>query len=860
MSGIVSIKDTALDHNYLVTPGELAADRILSLPVMTADGEMTVNNATQTLTNKTLTTPAITAGSFKYTISPAAIAADRTITLPLLTAGDTLVAEAHTQTLTNKTLTSPVLTTPQINDASSDHQFVFAGSELAADRTVTLPALTGGDTFVFEAHTQTLSNKTLTAPQINDTSSDHQYIVGVSELAADRTITLPLLTGNDTFVFESHTQNLSNKTFTDNEVSFTGTGAINIPDGTTAQRPGSPATGALRFNSDLTKFEGYNGTGWGEIGGGGSGGINYIENPDAETNTDGWTDSGAEISITRVTTGTLLRGDASFEIATTASATTSDYVEYQFTLDEADANKVLSLSFDVADGATNAYATGDFDVVVVKDPAGTPVEIVPQTTEIPHTDGVYNFATTWVSQGADTYALRFKVATGSTALDMRIDNVRVGPQELTYGVPMQEFDQVSLSASNFSNATGLTITGYLSAQRIGSNLHLTINAQFTGTGSSGSALLLNLSSVLGSITIPTGQYGEGVLRVDNATATSRSPNVALINGNGTSSIGFTADVSNSTLNGNAYGSTGSLYDFIQISAIIPVNEWAGSSVWLSSAKAEYAYNTDTTTSDNTSAFAYGPTGQAFGSFTSTTSGFTSKRVRFLTARQATDKVELEVHTQTNGWVPAQNVYPYHNTAGVVYGMAVIPVSGSTTDYDVIFGKRGCIASNATFAGNGDAWSTTTANKWRVVKYPGVIQSAQPNAIKWQRKNLTADSTGDGELTDLTFTLEAGKTYRVMAKFSIFVDDDDTDLSIEIQDGATVISRIDHNHSGQTDPLSSILEYTQTFVFTAANGDLSFNKSGFAGTGTSSAVRGVANGSESYVVVEELPYHVEYSGW
>ena len=77
------------------------------------------------------------------------------------------VATAATQTLTNKTLTSPVLTTPQINDTSSDHQYIFAASELVADRTVTLPLLTGNDTFVFEAHTQTLTNKTLTSAVLN---------------------------------------------------------------------------------------------------------------------------------------------------------------------------------------------------------------------------------------------------------------------------------------------------------------------------------------------------------------------------------------------------------------------------------------------------------------------------------------------------------------------------------------------------------------------------------------------------------------------------------------------------------------------------------------------------------------------
>ena len=45
---------------------------------------------------------------------------------------------------------------------------------------------------------------------------------------------------------------------------LTGTGSLQLPSGTTAQRP-TPATGDIRFNTTLTQFEGYNGTGWGEI-------------------------------------------------------------------------------------------------------------------------------------------------------------------------------------------------------------------------------------------------------------------------------------------------------------------------------------------------------------------------------------------------------------------------------------------------------------------------------------------------------------------------------------------------------------------------------------------------------------------
>jgi hypothetical protein len=49
---------------------------------------------------------------------------------------------------------------------------------------------------------------------------------------------------------------------------------IQVPDGTTAQRPGSPAVGMFRYNTTTNEFEGYFGSpaAWGAIGGGGGGG------------------------------------------------------------------------------------------------------------------------------------------------------------------------------------------------------------------------------------------------------------------------------------------------------------------------------------------------------------------------------------------------------------------------------------------------------------------------------------------------------------------------------------------------------------------------------------------------------------
>jgi len=50
------------------------------------------------------------------------------------------------------------------------------------------------------------------------------------------------------------------------------TGSAEIPNGTQAQRDASPSAGFFRFNTDVSKFEGYSGTAWGSVGGGATGG------------------------------------------------------------------------------------------------------------------------------------------------------------------------------------------------------------------------------------------------------------------------------------------------------------------------------------------------------------------------------------------------------------------------------------------------------------------------------------------------------------------------------------------------------------------------------------------------------------
>tara|TARA_R100001460_G_scaffold14002_1_gene31459 strand:- start:892 stop:1410 length:519 start_codon:yes stop_codon:yes gene_type:complete len=67
---------------------------------------------------------------------------------------------------------------------------------------------------------------------------------------------------------------------------FSGTGQLKVPSGTTAQRSGSPAVGMIRHNSTTNSFEGYNNGAWGNLGGGATGGGSdevFVENDQTVT-------------------------------------------------------------------------------------------------------------------------------------------------------------------------------------------------------------------------------------------------------------------------------------------------------------------------------------------------------------------------------------------------------------------------------------------------------------------------------------------------------------------------------------------------------------------------------------------------
>ena len=175
-----------------------------------------------------------------------------------LTVTGNLVVSGTTTTVSSTTI--DVKNSFRFEGATADaHETILTVEDPTADRTVTIPnattTLVGADT------TQTLTNKTLTSPIVNNavltglkltdssivfegaTDDAHEITLTVVDPTADRTITLP---NSDGIVV---TQDST-------------TGMMSLPVGTTVQRPGSPVTGSMRFNSTTKRFEGYNGIQW----------------------------------------------------------------------------------------------------------------------------------------------------------------------------------------------------------------------------------------------------------------------------------------------------------------------------------------------------------------------------------------------------------------------------------------------------------------------------------------------------------------------------------------------------------------------------------------------------------------------
>ena len=182
-----------------LTASDPSADRTLTLPDVTgtviSTGNLTEITALGTLTGATpLVFEGSTADAHETTIAVGNPGSDITLTLPS-SASDTIVGRATTDTLTNKTLTSPTVSGLTLSDSSivyegstaNSHETTLTVTDPTADRTITLPNATG--TLIthgmFSGDATVATNGAVTLATVNSDTS-----------AVGSTTVIPVITAN----------------------------------------------------------------------------------------------------------------------------------------------------------------------------------------------------------------------------------------------------------------------------------------------------------------------------------------------------------------------------------------------------------------------------------------------------------------------------------------------------------------------------------------------------------------------------------------------------------------------------------------------------------------------------------------
>ena len=287
-------------------------------------------------------------------------------------------------------------------------------------------------------------------------------------------------------------------------VTMHGTGALRMPAGATADRPGAPVNGMIRYNSQTGKFEGYQAGAWQDIVTGGG----------AATSIDALTDA-----IANYTSGNMYLGQGNGDNTTTGNDNTA--------LGNNALGVITTGRYNTALGsyALSFISSGDFNTGIgyaaLQNNSQSFNTAIGYRTLRANTTGAENTAMGYMALDANTTGV-YNTATGSGALDANT----TGNQNTAFGV--------NALGANVTGNGGLAI-GYnaLAANTLGGNLAvgnsaMTYNNGYTNTAVGNQAI----GGFAGSAT--------------NTVAVGFSAMSGLTNGNNNTGVGRDALVGVST--------------------------------------------------------------------------------------------------------------------------------------------------------------------------------------------------------------------------------------------------------------------------------------------------------------------------
>lgn len=582
--------------------------------------------------------------------------------------------------------TSPSFTTPNIGVATATSVNKVAITAPASSATIT----------VADGKTLTASNS-LTFTGTDSTSFAFPSTSGtVATLAATQA-----LTNKD---YDGGTASNSNR--------------ITVPSASLSTLTGlTRKEGTIVYATDTDQLLADDGASLNAIGSG-SGEKNYILNPSNATN---WTASGAGITVATSVTASALPREFTTKsgILITGVSGSTAYVYYRFTLDDVDLNRKLKIKIDLK--PVSGYVASDMKIDLYSNTAsaynGTSTRIATSSDSssicaIPNMTGQFQTTVDMPDSTAPYMELRVGLNASSTQAIV-ISDVVVGPGLQPQGAVVEEWKSYTPTTQGLgsisANSTQYRRVGDSMEIRIVFASGITTNVEPRIGLPSGYTISAPDRQMVGSLGLDATSGG-----VFSLLATSGQTYLRLGQLDNSSNTGYAPLAGNATLvNSVTYAGY----------ATVVISEWSGSgTVNLAQNDVEYASNSSTSDADDTTSFAYGPSGSAI---PTTQTSAHRKRVRFQTPYTDSDIITLEVQAQSGApWVVFQGdenngVQSYMIQNSVTYGLATRYVSGAPTDFDLYIGQY-AQANGATYGASGRDWSTPNGNgmKWRLKKAKG----------------------------------------------------------------------------------------------------------------------------------------------
>jgi hypothetical protein len=456
----------------------------------------------------------------------------------------------------------------------------------------------------------------------------------------------------------------------------------------------------------------------------------------------GWASTGTATATTDTTAANIPEPSVGSGVLFTLGSA-ADYSYVRWTIDPADYNSP-NIILKAAVKALAGYASGNAKIEVYSNTAsnyaGTSTRLA-LTTDVSGVSGIstaQNYLGFYDNPGSTAPYMELRIVTVTATGTLAMSSISTGPGQAVQGANLSASASFTPTTSWTTNATQAG-----SWRQSGNFAEIDFVASLSGapteTGSQFDLTLpfgwtvdttAYLSGTAGRNHCGDGTYFsssgagyiDGFAEVSNIGSGDNKVRFMVIKPSSAVTHGWNA-VSQTNNNPTAGLSAN---DVMKFTCRLPISQLAGSgTVNLAQNPVEYAYNTNTADSNDTTSFGYGPAGVSIGSFTATR----NKRVQFLSPIQATDQLVLEVQaSSTSPWVALAAVDTNSGISPLVqqgsagsqtYGMGLAPSLSGSNYTTVIFGQYAYVSSS-TYAAAGAAWSGFSAYNWRVKKTSGGV--------------------------------------------------------------------------------------------------------------------------------------------